>query len=364
LPATATPGPSFWRAASQASVIGGQELVWFDAGYVMTGYRREVFFSADGRDWQRSEVPWTRAKVNGVQMDGNIRSIASSGQRVVAVGYVDQKPCEQILGDGGPPPCDHRPMAWVTDNGIDWVAGDPGGILIEAFPYQELQRIWPVGGGWDAAVGQPLILPEASSLAHSDDGLHWTALAPVPGSATGAAPAQHVDGVGSPDGRRIIWTFDESDAMVRLWRPDGAGWSAIADLGPEITLTASLGPAGDGKPWLIGGRNWGSDAPRLWISHDGVEFHDVLLPGGSDVQAGIASIVAWRGGFLALAGEGTLPAAVWSSVDGDQWTRELAMTEGWPYLQSLVVTASGLAAVHGSGPDDEDPYRLTVLVHE
>ena len=137
-----------------------------------------------------------------------------------------------------------RPVSWVTENGIDWVANEKGDILVEAFAYQQFKHIWPVAGGWDAALGQPMIVPEDSALVHSDDGLHWHALAPVPGTATGDAPAENVGGVGTPDGQRIIWTFNEADNMVRLWRSEGTAWTVLGDLGPEVSITASLGPSG------------------------------------------------------------------------------------------------------------------------
>ena len=210
-----------WRVAG--TVEGGGTLVAFDAGYVITGIGREVSFSPDGHDWQLVVLPWTTGRSNGVEMDARIITIGAAGRYAVAVGYADKKPCEPSSGDGGPPPCGRRPVSWVTENGIDWVASEADDIAVEAFSYQGFERIWPVDGGWDAALGQELILPDASALAHSDDGLHWRALAPVPGSATGDAPAEHVGGVGSTDGRRIIWTFDEADKIgALLRRPDVA----------------------------------------------------------------------------------------------------------------------------------------------
>ena len=201
-------------------------------------------------------------------------------------------------------------------------------------------------------------------LVHSDDGLHWRALAAVPGSATGDAPAGYVGGVGTPDGQRIIWTFDEADNMVRLWRSEGAGWKILEDLGPEVTITASLGPSAPGQPWLIGAREWGGDVPRVWMSADGIDFHEVALPGATEAGAGIASLVTWRGRYLALAGNGYVPARIWSSADGREWTPEPAMTEGWPYLYQLVLVPSNLAAVHGGGPGGDDPKAGTILLGE
>lgn len=354
-----------WRIAGELTRTGAGHLVAFDAGYVMNGFGREVFFSPDGYDWQRVELPWTTGTNSGVEMNARIMTMGASGRQVVAVGDADQAPCEQQFGAGGPPPCQLRPVSWVTENGIDWVASEAGDILVEAFAYQQFKHIWPVAGGWDAALGQPLIIPEDSALVHSDDGLHWHALAPVPGTATGDAPAENVDGVGTPDGQRIIWTFNEADDMVRLWRSEGTAWTVLGDLGPEVSITASLGPSEPGQPWLIGAREWGGESPRLWFSVDGIDFEEATLPGGSEVAAGITSLVRWQGKYLALArGSGYSPAAVWSSPDGEEWTPEPAVTEGWPYLEQLVVAPSNLAAVHGSGPDGDDPYARTILLRE
>ena len=71
----------------------------------------------------------------------------------------------------------------------------------------------------------------------------------------------------------------------------------------------------------------------------------------------------WQGGYLALAGAyGYVPATVWSSAYGEEWTLEPAMTEGWPYLYQFVAAPSNLAAVHGPGPDGED--ALTILLRQ
>ena len=353
-----------WRVAGELTCPGSCTLVAFDAGYVISNFGREVFFSPNGRDWQRVELPWTTSTNSGVEMDARIMTIGASGRHAVVVGYADQEPCEKSLGAGGPPPCQRRPVSWVTENGTDWVASAAGDILVEPFPYQEFRHIWPVSGGWDGALGQATIISRKSALAHTDDGLHWRALAPVPGSATGDAPAGYVGGVGTPDGQRIIWTFDEADNMVRLWRSEGPSWTVLEDLGPEVTITASLGPSAPGQPWLIGARTWGdASAPRLWVSSDGVDFEEATLPGGSEAGAGITSLVPWQGGYLALAGAyGYVPATVWSSADGEEWTEEPAMTEGWPYLDQLVAAPSYLAAVHGPGPDGED--ALTILLRQ
>ncbi|HET9853255.1 MAG TPA: hypothetical protein VFP56_12240 [Candidatus Limnocylindrales bacterium] len=351
-----------WRVAG--TVEWGGTLVAFDAGYVITGIGREVSFSPDGHDWQLVVLPWTTGTSNGAEMDARILTIGAAGRYAVAVGYADKKPCEPSSGDGGAPPCGRRPVSWVTENGIDWVASEADDIAVEAFSYQGFERIWPVDGGWDAALGQELILPDASALAHSDDGLHWRALAPVPGSATGDAPAEHVGGVGSTDGRRIIWTFDEADNMVRLWRSEGNAWTVLQDVGPEVTITASLGPSAPGQPWLIGGSQWGDDSPRLWVSADGIDFEEAALPRASETGAGIRSLVRWQGRYLALAGDGYRPAAIWSSADGEEWALEPTMTEGWPYIEQLVVAPSNLAAVLGSGPDGDDPYGRTLLLRE
>lgn len=352
-----------WRVAG--TVEGGGTLVAFDAGYVITGIGREVSFSPDGHDWQLVVLPWTTGRSNGVEMDARIITIGAAGRYAVAVGYADKKPCEPSSGDGGPPPCGRRPVSWVTENGIDWVASEADDIAVEAFSYQGFERIWPVDGGWDAALGQELILPDASALAHSDDGLHWRALAPVPGSATGDAPAEHVGGVGSTDGRRIIWTFDEADNMVRLWRSEGKAWTVLQDVGPGATITASLGPSAPGQPWLIGGSKWDEEeSPRLWVSADGIGFEEATLPRASETGAGIRSLVRWQGRYLALAGDGNRPAAIWSSADGEEWALEPAMTEGWPYIEQLVVAPSNLAAVVGSGPDGDDPDGRTLLLRE
>ena len=352
-----------WRVAG--TVEGGGTLVAFDAGYVITGIGREVSFSPDGHDWQLVVLPWTTGRSNGVEMDARIITIGAAGRYAVAVGYADKKPCEPSSGDGGPPPCGRRPVSWVTENGIDWVASEADDIAVEAFSYQGFERIWPVDGGWDAALGQELILPDASALAHSDDGLHWRALAPVPGSATGDAPAEHVGGVGSTDGRRIIWTFDEADNMVRLWRSEGKAWTVLQDVGPGVTITASLGPSAPGQPWLIGGSKWDEEeSPRLWVSADGIGFEEATLPRASETGAGIRSLVRWQGRYLALAGDGNRPAAIWSSADGEEWALEPAMTEGWPYIEQLVVAPSNLAAVVGSGPDGDDPDGRTLLLRE
>ena len=72
----------------------------------------------------------------------------------------------------------------------------------------------------------------------------------------------------------------------------------------------------------------------------------------------------WQDDYLALAGDGSRPAAIWSSPDGEHWTLEPSMTEGWPYIHQLVVTPSGLAAVLASGPDGEDPSGGTILLRE
>ena len=197
-------------------------------------------------------------------MDARILTIGAEGT-FVAAGYAIKGPARRIPAMADRRHAKRRRCPGYTENGVDWVAGEADDIPWRPAHPTRSSVIRSRRGEWvDGALGQPMITPEESALAHSDDGVHWRALAPVPGSATGAAPAENVAGVGVPDGQRIIWTFDEADNMVRLWRAEGPGVDRSWRPRPrEMTATSACEAR---QPWLIGASEWGGEVPRLRVS--------------------------------------------------------------------------------------------------
>jgi hypothetical protein len=189
--------------------------------------------------------------------------------------------------------------------------------------------------------------------------------------AAAAAVLVLVGGVG------LLFNLTESDSPVATTQAEPLSlsvWSVVshdeAVFGGEGSQTilsvthggsglVAVGSDGGGGPWA---NNSDTDA-AVWTSPDGITWsrvpHEEAVFGGARSQV-MSSVVAGGPGLVAVGwdGQGILDdstdvdAAIWTSVDGDTWSRVPHDEEvfGGAWIKSVTVGGPGLVAVGTEGP--------------
>ena len=195
---------------------------------------------------------------------------------------------------------------------------------------------------------------------------------PYSGGLVGSDGSQEMNGVTSWEGGFVAVGADGSDIgrNAAVWvSADGLEWSRVVD------------PDGlDNDGWqsmnavVAGGRGFvavGTSAPGLhkddaavWTSVDGQHWSRVaddsgVFTGSGDHQ--MLDVVVGGPGFVAVGSVGSVDegvAAVWTSQDGLVWSRSdhddgVFGGAGWQFMASVTLSGAGLVAVGGDGSGDD-----------
>ncbi len=271
--------------------VGGPGLVAVGRG---TDSRAPVWTSTDG-------LTWTRIPYDPIFRRASLTAVTAGGPGLVAVGYTFWASSE----DG--------PQAWYSSDGATWelasVPPMPPGVAV----YEGQANAWMQDV---AAVGDRLVAVGQIGIGHYNK-----------------------DGTGRVRYDLAIWTST-----------DGMRWTEVPldpDVFPRISTVSSLAAGPDGLVAVgtyrdvVGGGLL--EEPGVWISTDGLDWRRVrpeqdafvsrwpsgVNAQGSDVDLAMLAVTAGSGGYVAVGGDGVCPggvcpsaeAAVWTSSDGESWTR-------------------------------------------
>jgi hypothetical protein len=160
--------------------------------------------------------------------------------------------------------------------------------------------------------------------------------------------------------------IDDADAAV-WYSVDGRAWTRVPhdpDVfgGPGSQYMSAVTAGGPG--FVAVGYDWMSevDGAAVWTSVDGLVWsrtpHDEAVLGGNGYP-GMTDIISWKGDLLAVgrrsSGEDPATAGLWTSSDGVAWRRvphdpEVFESEDDLGIASVVAFNSGLVAVGSEGP--------------
>jgi len=229
-------------------------------------------------------------------------------------------------------------------------------------------------GGQDCTVDSGGALEQCfAQVYHSPDGRSWTRAAdtntalelgthhPLSGPGVGM-----VDVAGSDSGFVVIGYAGDADFGVAIWTsPDGRTWERQPP-DPAFASAQVTAVARSGGRWIVAGSLYLEAAPRAaaWVSTDGRAWQRApdgpvfevggYIDTGEHPDAGGMTALATDGATIVGSGQvcdtagGSCVAAVWSSVDGLTWTRELLSA----------VTADGQILVGGRLVQGEAGYLL------
>jgi hypothetical protein len=387
-----------WRSIGTIPAPGVeiQDATGFAKGYVALERRSDsVWFSADGRTWREVALPFeVRKDKYGNTLGPAATAVTSNGTEVLVVGGYAHKPCRHSGAEtGGGLDCPQYPIAWISDDGLDWRSAYPGPKPAEPSGYDqgsEFVAAWSVPtGGWDAALsywqGESLT---GRGLWHSSDGITWTELAPAPAADVGSMTEYPFDHAGAADaaGRRVVWEGwyvggEYNSVTTVATSPDGLAWTPIPDVAGQGTdINAGVAPAGSHRRWvLVGGSGVGEDysssLPTAWTSVDGIDWAMTILPyvpdpacvgnNEDEEECGgewVTSLDLAQDGYVAGAAGwfGVQEFATWRSDDGLAWDRlSFVATSGTSKGPGTV--ANGPAGVIGIGLTDDEEAAVWQL---
>ena len=153
-----------------------------------------------------------------------------------------------------------------------------------------------------------------------------------------------------------VWSVVSQDGAVS----DGEGIFSMTRGGSGLV---AVGMEGNRGPWA---KNSDTDA-AVWTSPDGITWsrvpHDETVFGGEHSQV-MSSVIAGGPGMVAVGwdGQGILndipdvDAAIWTSVDGETWSRVPHDEDvlGGAWIESVTLGGPGLVAVGGTGGYNTD----------
>jgi hypothetical protein len=352
------PGPAYW------------DITWGHGLFVAAG-DGGIVASTDGVAWH------TVRPMQG----GSVESVAWSGTKFVAVGLIYGGPSVVFTSADGlqwattPLPVDVAlsSVRWAGGQwiGLSRVGGDSlNGIYTSADGVSWIKRLPdmdPTGVAWNGsqylAVGTAI--NSAPVMATSPDGVQWTVRPAVNG-----LPMLDV----ASDGRQWVvpsWQGLIPAHPVILTSRDGASWRAV-DLPPGLDLTEAvrwtgtafitvgstgyatsvdatdwaLNPLADlsavtwtGSHFVAVGATFGTGQGSAEFSPDGEVWAEATRP-----PDGPAVAAVWTGSQMVAAGPG---GGVFTSPDGDVWTRQASLAVGSTDPASVAWSGSRLVAAFG-----------------
>ncbi len=346
------------RVADSGSVLGGPndqviiDIVEAGPGLVAVGrdgvdgeLNAAVWTSPDGTEWTR--LPYDEAVFGGTGSQAMF-GVAVGGPGLVAVGYD---------ASGG----DADAAVWTSTDGREWTRVAHDEAVFGGADDQDMYSIVAGGPGF-VAVGDDYSTGESNAAVWtSPDGVTWTRVSDAVLGSTGTQIMETVT-VGGPGLVVVGYEHAGTDFNGAVWTStDGASWVRVVDTDSALGGTndqAILGVAGNESGLVaVGYDSSGGDwDTTVWTSPDGdtwtrVADNPAVFGGPGDQQ--VARVVAGGPGFVAggreTSGNG-MDAVVWTSVDGTEWVRvaDPGSVFGGPRSQrifNVAATSFGVIAV-------------------
>jgi hypothetical protein len=250
----------------------------------------------------------------GLIPEETVQSLAAAGNEQVAVGSADGYPAVWRRVSGGP---------WSLASSLDRVSAGPGLAGLSAVTHGPR--------GWLAAGPGPLVLTSA-------DGKDWRPAETITRDLAGVSDVQAAAG---PRGYVITGTVARPSRDV-WWSPDLVRWARAHDAnetsGSNQVLAAAASPAG----FVSAGAH--GDLPAVWTSPDGRTWTAVNLPLPAGAPAGTVQQVAVNGNHAVALGQlttahGVLPLAEQSGDRGQTW-HPVPFSAPGPGVSFTALTAS------------------------
>ncbi len=297
-----------------------------------------------------TQLTWSRSTSADLGGPGrqSAGSVVAAGAGLVALGHDFPQP-----GSGGGKSAGG--VVWTSTDGSQWTR-----VATQAFPSgceaSQSTRLWGAaapGGPGIVAVGGTEC-GKANATWTSADGLSWQQ---QPGPLRGEMSDVTVGGpglvaVGSSGPDAAVWTSPDG----RTWTPApkdkaafaGNGLSAMSRIAPGGPGLVAIGSRGDGK--------LGAVHAAVWTSLDGETWtrvpDDESVFGSDDRPAGMSSVATWGPALVAVGYERTATGTggetrpvVWTSPDGDAWTRVPAGQATFPTSEGRVISLAHVVAL-------------------
>jgi len=319
---------------------------WFSDGYVLlqsepwdAGDLPTIQFSADGREWQTSELPttmvvpcpgWTpRPGLEGA------RGWAAGGGLLIAGMEYTPDPVECGV---------RRPVVWGTDGRGKWseksVVGDSDELG------SQIEGLWATPDGWELALEDR---EERLWLWRSAYGSTWHQVGPI----TDIVDRSRV--VVANDGTRVIAVAPDEEHPALLVSHDGLDWEPV-NLPPSMTSASGesfvrfIPPDGGRSSWIVFTGTYDERPVNPWLTDDFVTWERGDFP----MPLIEASVQTPESGVLAL---GTTPCFDTGGGPCGGPSRYLLSRDGvtWTALPDAIGPTTfieGPEGVLGIGPDE------------
>jgi hypothetical protein len=326
-------------------IAGGPGLIAVGAASNGNDLDAAVWTSTDGTSWQ--QVP-DRSGVFGGAHEQYMNSVVEAEGLFVGVGW------DGSAGQG------LDAAVWTSTDGVAWTQAKTQGTLFGGPGDQVILKAAGVGSAI-VAVGYDTETTDAAVWL--SDGTTWTRVSDQ--GALGGTGTQRMRAVTTGGPGLVAVGFENKNGEIdaAVWTSeDGSTW--LRQHGSDLT-----GPGGQnmssvtqGGPGLVaGGTTEGSNDTdaAIWTSSDGVSWTKVSkrsVFGGQDTQE-IRLVVPVDGALVAVGmdeSRGTPDAAVWTSSDGNTWTRTQNAAFRGPGVQTmwgLAMLGRTVVAVGWSGPN-------------
>jgi len=299
-----------WRAASLDGVTGFAHAAaaagYRDAAYLLgsTADGASVWRTTDGTDWQPTPVPGSRP-------GEALSAIAAGPHGVVLVAFDRPMP---VLDYDGVDNRDFRGLRiWYSADGATF--DEPEKVDVPDLTSGYLPRVTATERGF-VVYGVSARGRDHATLLESTDGVDWRK---ADAAITGVPLA-----AGAGGGTTVVFTGRQpgGDGGPVAWRrKDGAkDWSESTDIGVGRLPDKGVGPRTEQR---------------------------------------IASVAAWGSGFVA-AGSASSHAAVWTSPDGQRWTKAPVEANGFEAGVELTVAANSSATLLVSAAPTDPPGDVRI----
>jgi hypothetical protein len=307
-----------------------------------------VWVSADGRRWTRSSADQLRMTLGEGPL--SLTDAAAVGNTIVAYGWRPKG--GKIIADG----------VWRSaDDGRTWAPvsvprpkdAAPTGISIAASPAGFLAVRGAARLKGDKVVFYGVVMSSAN-------GQSWSQLGEI--DLPGFQAVQRLDG----SDRGLAAVVKTKNGLVLARSTDGRSWQSAGTVpmpagrifqGVATTAGATLVAARDGG---------GADANAVLIERDAqgnaVPVDLSRIPGAVLPDQAVSGVAAGNGRVVAV-GSTNGDGAIWTSNDGDHWTRAAGADKAFvrPQRQRLVGVAAGTKGWLAVGYDGPPPSRPLVV---
>ena len=332
------------------TAVDGEDVV--AVGRSGTGQKQVGVWTYDGSTWSRLDPSKLGAET------GQLYTAASSGEAVLAAGWVDQG------GEG------RNAAIWMRSADGDWGANRCPPDECGGSGKQEILGVAAVSGGGWVAVGREDVSGDFDAAVWiSADGSAWER---VRDESFAGPKDQAMNDVVELDGRLIAVGRNGHDGAVWTSDDGGESWelpptkdSLRAPSGGNVNLG---GVAAHGSRLVAVGREASGESPNraaAWLSDDrGTSWERANVTNARYIGQQMIAVTDAQSGLVAVGFDhsdqnGLQEAAVWESADGREWksVATVSVADGSkPIMRGVAVLPGDLVAV-GDSEDDSGSTR-------